>query len=241
MKKLGLSLFVLLFGAAFAVAQSTNPAPAASPKPVTATITVAEAKDSKLPATAVPAKKRGPVFRPTKDQIKQVQAMLKEKSLYKGEATGKYDDDTRAAIKSFQKDNGLKQTGTLNRATLEKMNIELTESQKAIPVSESSYADSDDDKKPAKEKPASTEANPKKPAIFRATGDQIKEAQRMLKSKSMYAGEETGKLDDATRDGLKKYQEANSLKITGTLNRVTLEKMGIALTDKQKGSADGQK
>jgi peptidoglycan hydrolase-like protein with peptidoglycan-binding domain len=49
-----------------------------------------------------------------------------------------------------------------------------------------------------------------------------------------YAGEATGKLDDATRDGLKKYQTANGLNSTGTLNQVTLEKMGIALTDKQK-------
>ena len=58
-------------------------------------------------------KKRGPVFRPTKDQIKQVQQILKDKS-YTAEASGKYDDDTRAGIKSFQKDSGLKQTGTLN-------------------------------------------------------------------------------------------------------------------------------
>ena len=46
--------------------------------------------------------------------------------------------------------------------------------------------------------------------------------------------EETGKLDDATREGLKKFQSANGVKATGTLNRETLEKMGIALTDKQK-------
>ena len=54
----------------------------------------------------------------------------------------------------------------------------------------------------------------------------------------MYAGDETGKLDDPTRDGLKKYQEAKGLKVTGTLNQVTLDKMGIALTDKQKGAED---
>ena len=45
---------------------------------------------------------------------------------------------------------------------------------------------------------------------------------------------ESGKLDDATRDGLKKYQAENKLKVTGTLNQSTLGKMGIALTDKQK-------
>lgn len=221
-------------------AQDTVPNPAASPRPASSTITVAEAKNSKSPTAAAPAKKRGPVFRPTKDQIKQVQAMLKEKSLYKGEATGSYNDETRAAIRSFQKDNGLKETGTLNRATLEKMNIELTEGQKAIPVSESSYADAEDDKKPAKET-ATADPKPKKPAVFRATGDQIKQAQKMLKDGSMYSGEQTGKLDDATRGGLKKYQEANGLKVTGTLNAVTLEKMGITLTDKQKAMSSEQK
>jgi peptidoglycan hydrolase-like protein with peptidoglycan-binding domain len=70
--------------------------------------------------------------------------------------------------------------------------------------------------------------------IFRATTDQIKQAQAILKQRTFYAGEETGKLDDATRAGLKKYQEAEGLKVTGTLNKVTLEKMAIALTDKQK-------
>ncbi len=60
------------------------------------------------------------------------------------------------------------------------------------------------------------------------------ETQMKLKTGGMYAGEQTGKLDDATRDGIKKFQEANGVKVTGTLNRETLEKMGIALTDKQK-------
>ena len=70
--------------------------------------------------------------------------------------------------------------------------------------------------------------------IFRATTDQIKQAQALLKQRSFYSGEQTGKLDDATRTGLKQYQQAEGLKVTGTLNKVTLEKMGITLTDKQK-------
>src|ERR1700704_135059 len=78
----------------------------------------------------------------------------------------------------------------------------------------------------------STNAN-RKP-IFRATADQVKQAQAILKQRSFYNGEQTGKLGADTRDGLKKYQQAESLKVTGTLNKVTLEKMGIALTDKQK-------
>jgi len=183
---------------------------------------------------ATEKKKRGPVFRATKGQIKEVQSMLKDKKMYSGEATGKLDDATRTAIKSFQGDNGLKQTGTLNRATLEKMKIELNDSQKAIPVSPNSFASAEGDKTPRK----SAAAGSSKRIIFRASKDQIIEAQKMMKSKGMYAGDESGKLDDATREGLKKYQAGNGLKATGTLNRATLEKMGIDLTEKQKANAN---
>ena len=145
--------------------------------------------------------------------------------MLKVEETGKLDDTTRAAIKKYQPENGLKATGTLNRATLEKMGIELTDKQKGIPVSPSSLATAEtkttDSKKPKK-------------AIFRASKEQIMEAQKMLKTNNFYMGEPIGKLDDATRDGLKKYQTANGLPATGTLNQATLQKMGIALTDKQK-------
>ena len=77
-------------------------------------------------------------------------------------------------------------------------------------------------------------SNANRGPIFRASADQIKQAQTMLKQKSFYSGEPTGKLDTATRSGLKQYQQAESLKVTGTLNKATLEKMGIALTDKQR-------
>lgn len=76
----------------------------------------------------------------------------------------------------------------------------------------------------------------KRGPVFRANKDQIRQAQGILKTRGFYAGEETGKLDPNTRTGLKKYQEAESLKVTGTLNKVTLEKMGIVLTDKQKST-----
>lgn len=213
------------------------------------------AQDTSSPAAvkAEPGKKPA-IFRPTKDQIRQVQGMLKEKKLYTSEPSGTYDDATRVGIRSFQKDNGLTETGTLNRATLEKFGVELTDNQKLIPVSPNSIASAD---KAAEKEPkaapvvkttastttstaaatASNDQKPKRMPPFRATADQIKAAQKMLKEKSMYAGDETGKLDDATRGGLKKFQESAGMKVTGTLNAATLEKMGIALTDKQKADA----
>src|SRR5690349_22755101 len=86
---------------------------------------------------ATESKPKRPIFRATKDQIKQVRTMLKSKGIYSGEATGKLDEMTRASVKSYQKDNGLKETGTLNRVTLEKMGIQLTDAQKEMPAGES--------------------------------------------------------------------------------------------------------
>ena len=74
----------------------------------------------------------------------------------------------------------------------------------------------------------------KRGPIFRATKEQIKQAQTILKTRGFYQGEATAKLDDATREGLRGFQKAEGLKITGTMNKLTLEKMGIELTDKQK-------
>ena len=81
---------------------------------------------------------------------------------------------------------------------------------------------------------SNTVTKKKRGPVFRASKEQIKQAQAILKTRGFYAGDETGKLDPDTRTGLKKYQEAESVRVTGTLNRVTLEKMGIVLTDKQK-------
>lgn len=83
--------------------------------------------------------------------------------------------------------------------------------------------------------PSTTNAKSKKRGpVFRATAEQIKQAQALLKQRSFYAGEETGKLTPETRASLKLYQGAEGLKVTGTLNKSTLEKMGIALTERQK-------
>jgi len=104
------------------------------------------------------------------------------------------------------------------------MNIVLTDAQKEISISDGSYAAAKSDSTTAK----------KRAPVFRASKEQIMETQRKLKAATLYSGGETGKLDDATREGIKKFQTANGVKMTGTLNKETLVKMNIMLTDKQK-------
>jgi Putative peptidoglycan binding domain len=175
------------------------------------------AQDVKTSATpmatdAKTAKARKPSFRATKDQVMQAQKMLKLTE------TGKNNPETKTAIKKYQADNGLKTSGSLSRETLEKMGIALTDKQKGMPamVKEDSKAMPDSSDKP------------KRKAPFRASKEQVMQVQKMLKV------EETGKLDDTTREAIKKYQDSNAVKVTGTLNKETLMKMGVELTDKQK-------
>ncbi len=162
-------------------------------------------------------------FRANKSQITEAQKSLKTNGSYKGEETGKYNDDFRAAVKEFQGANGLKKSGSLNRATLEKMGIALTDAQSAIPANPNDLSTG-----------TSTDEPKKRGPVFRASKEQIMEVQKMLKAKNLYSGEETGKLDDDTRAGIKSWQKENGVKETGTLNKETLEAMKIELTDKQK-------
>ncbi len=97
--------------------------------------------------------------------------------MLKTSESGKLDDETRAALKKYQTENGLKATGTLNRATLEKMNVVLTDKQKEIPVSPNSFAATGND---------ADKADKPKRTIFRANKEQVTQAQKMLKTKGMF-------------------------------------------------------
>ncbi len=168
-----------------------------------------------------PPKKKRVVFRVNKDQITHAQQILTNKGMFDGEITGKYSKEFRSAIKDFQAANGLKRKGSLNRATLEKLEIPLTEKQEGIPVNPNDLASKSIEGK-------------KRGPVFRATKDQISQAQTILKNEGLLDIEPTGKLNKATRAALKVWQSKKGIKKTGTLNKVTLESLSIELTDKQK-------
>ncbi|MEO6655950.1 MAG: peptidoglycan-binding domain-containing protein [Pyrinomonadaceae bacterium] len=217
-RKIFLLLSAMFVFAAFAGAMTPTPTPA----PAASTATTDK--------SAKPA-----AFRPTKDQIKQGQEFLITEKLYTGQATGVY-GDSRTAIKAYQKANGLDENGKFDRATLEKMNIALTDSQKAIAPAPTPSKDT----KPPKTTSAATTDGPKRPAPFTANKDQIVALQKVLISGKMFTGEANGERSDALKDAVKKYQETNGLKVTGGINSATLGKASIELTDKQKEQVAAQ-
>jgi peptidoglycan hydrolase-like protein with peptidoglycan-binding domain len=122
MRKFLIVLLTFLFAFSLTVAgYNTNASTSYSSYPQTTT-------------TSTSTKKRGPVFRANKEQIKQAQGILKQRGFYGGESTGKLDPDTRNGLRKYQEAEGIKVTGTLNRLTLEKMNITLTERQQSMPA-----------------------------------------------------------------------------------------------------------
>ncbi|MEZ5423881.1 MAG: peptidoglycan-binding domain-containing protein [Pyrinomonadaceae bacterium] len=212
MKTIGLLLTVFLLFAVGISAQDTG----------SSTTAASTAKTEKR-------KSRGQAFRPTKSQVKSGQQVLIDAKLLTGEATGKYTDETREAIRSYQKANDLEVNGKFDKATLEKMNIPLTDHQLG--------------KAPEKKADSANSAHDgrKRPAPFRATDEQIKSAKTILVGEKLFAGEIDDKFTDAFRSSLGEYQKAKGLKETKTLNAATLEKMGIALTDEQKANVEAWK
>ncbi|MBK9527737.1 MAG: peptidoglycan-binding protein [Acidobacteria bacterium] len=205
----------------------------------------ATAETASPKATPAPAKKPA-TFRSTKSQVIEAQTLLKAKKLYNGEATGTSNAEWKASVKTYQGENGLAKTGSLNRATLEKMEIKLTEKQSEIPVDPKHLATNDaksgktTDKPDATKTDAKTTTGPKRPAPFQANKDQIIELQTKLKDAKLFTGNADGERSDALKDAIKKYQEANGLTATGGINAATLNKMGITLTEKQKEQVAAQ-
>ena len=57
----------------------------------------------------------------TKEQIKEAQEGLIKAGLYKGQATGVFNSDTRKALRAYEKKNHLPATGQLNDSVLAKL------------------------------------------------------------------------------------------------------------------------
>jgi peptidoglycan hydrolase-like protein with peptidoglycan-binding domain len=68
---------------------------------------------------------RKPIGRPVipEERAREIQAALKNAGYYQGEVTGNYDDATREAMRSFQRANGIKDTGMPTAPALLKLGL----------------------------------------------------------------------------------------------------------------------
>jgi peptidoglycan hydrolase-like protein with peptidoglycan-binding domain len=71
---------------------------------------------------------------PTADRIREIQSALQREGAYQGNPTGKWDDPTVAAMKTYQDKNGLSPTGKIDALTLGKLGLGSETAGKGAPV-----------------------------------------------------------------------------------------------------------
>ena len=129
-KRILLSYFgaVLLWSAAPVVYGAQTPAPAQT------TVKKRKSTSSKSRRTPKPAAQKAPA----PDRIREIQSALQREGAYQGNPTGKWDDSTIEAMKTYQGKNGMSPTGKIDALTLEKLGLGSDTAGKGAPVPASS-------------------------------------------------------------------------------------------------------
>ena len=135
--------------------------------------------------------------------VKQLQQRLKQLGYYNNTIDGDYGNGTVTAVKAFQKKNGLTQTGTADKKTLDKI------------YSTSAISASD------KVENADTSATLKKGS----KGEEVKKLQRRLKELGYYSATVDGDYGSGTVTAVKAFQKKNGLTQNGTADETTLKKV----------------
>jgi peptidoglycan hydrolase-like protein with peptidoglycan-binding domain len=131
-------------------------------------------------------------------QVKKVQKQLKNLGYYKGAIDGKYGTGLKNAVKTFQRANGLKATGTANSATRKLLNGGKGKSYKKYKSEQAVKSLKYGDK-----------------------GEQVKRVQTQLKKLGYFSGSANGRFGGSTRSAVKAFQTANHLSVSGTANTAT--------------------
>lgn len=129
------------------------------------------------------------------EEVVKLQTRLTELGYFSQTVSGQYDSDTKAAVKLFQKANGISSSGTAYAETLERLEQEncvtLAQYYATVKLSQGDQ------------------------------GDAVVILQKQLFELGYYTGEIGGKFDTALRNAVMEYQKANSLKASGTATTET--------------------
>ncbi|SDU42114.1 Peptidoglycan-binding (PGRP) domain of peptidoglycan hydrolases-containing protein [Jiangella alkaliphila] len=174
---------------------SDTPTPTATPTPTpTATPTPTPTTPPALMAAGA-----------TGDQVRELQARLKQLQWYAPDINGEFDDVTIAAVTGFQEKRELPVTGEVDQVTWDTL-VGMTET------------------------PTEDELNnvlTPGPTILGPgdTGDQVRELQARLKQIDWYSGDVTDTYGDTTTAAVKGFQERREFPTTGEVDQRTWDKI----------------
>src|SRR5579871_1569352 len=146
--------------------------------------------------------------------VRGAQEQLKDDGYYKGSVDGIDGPQTRAAIRSFQRDKNLKVNGKLDRQSRDKLGVR-SDDEASRSTAEANRSTGEADRSEL-----STAAAPSSAAVS--------SAQRRLRDKGFYKGDVTGSMTAETRSALREYQKNSNLNVTGRLDQATLSSLGVA-------------
>ena len=145
--------------------------------------------------------------------VKKVQNRLIALGYLSGGADGDYGNMTKNAVKAFQSRNGLSATGTVNSATLNKLNS--SSAKKAGSSSSNGTCGPGD------------------------SGDAVRKVQKRLIALGYLSGSADGDYGNMTKKAVIALQKKNGLSQTGTVNSNTLNKLNSSSAKKATASANG--
>ena len=152
------------------------------------------------------------------DDVKTLQTRLAELGFYTGSADGIFGSSTSLAVKNFQKSNGLTADGVAGQKTLEKLY--------------SSAAATATPKPTATAKATTTVAAAASDTLMMGDkGDDVKKLQQRLVALG-YLKKADGEFGALTFAAVVKFQQQNSLTVTGTINTETRKKLNSSSAKK---------
>ena len=123
-------ILLCYFGAVLFVGAAPAASGAQTPAPAQTTVKKKRSAASKSKRTPKPTAQKVP----TPDRIRDIQSALQREGAYQGNPTGKWDDSTVEAMKTYQGKNGMTPTGKIDALTLEKLGLGSDTAGKGAPM-----------------------------------------------------------------------------------------------------------
>lgn len=154
--------------------------------------------------------------------LQNAQQQLRDDGYYKGAVDGVDGPATRSAIRRYQRDKNLKETGRLDRATKKDLGV--------------SGHDADDrrreaasaDRREGTADRIAGEADRYQHGAIAPSTEAISAAQRRLHDKGFYKGNFDGRMGPETQAAIREYQRNSNLNVTGKLDQATLSRLGVS-------------
>ncbi len=187
----------------------TSATPTTTPTEDARPIPIETAAEAPAPPTPTTASLMAPGA--SSDQVRELQARLKQLEWYDGDVTGAYDDATTSGVRGFQGKRGLPATGAVDQATWDQL------------VSRTRQPT--DDEMHNRMTPG--------PALLKlgSSGASVRDLQARLKQIGWWSGDVTDTYGPSTVTAVKSFQTKRGIPVTGEVDQRTLDRLS-AMTRK---------